>query len=129
MKNYSEEKRIRPHILTAAVYLSVLVMTVYWMLAIRICGEKGAFFAVGPFFLYGCLYCSLVLAVQKAVYIMVRLRARRSQFHNAETNMQRSMRILEDVLKSSLRTWIEVLPCGHSTQNGKLSGTVHSFFC
>ena len=93
MKNYSEEKRIRPHILTAAVYLSVLVMMVYWMLAIRICGEKGAFFAVGPFFLFAMFYCTFVLAVQKAVYIMVRLRARRSQYHNAETNMQRSMRI------------------------------------
>ena len=93
MKTYSEEKRIRPHILTATVYLAVLVMMVYWIVAIRICGEKGAFFAVGPFFIYGMFYCSFVLAVQKAVYIMVRLRARRSQYHNAETNMQRSMKI------------------------------------
>ncbi len=93
MKTYSEEKRIRPHILTAAVYLAVLVMTVYWIVAVRIYGEKGAFFAAGPFFIYGLFYCSFVLAVQKAVYIMVRLRARRSQFHNAETNMLRSMRI------------------------------------
>ena len=93
MKNYSEEKRIRPHILTATVYLAVLVMMVYWIVAIRICGEKGAFFAALPFFIFGMFYCCFVLSVQKAVYIMVRLRARRSQFHNAETNMQRSMRI------------------------------------
>lgn len=93
MKNYSEEKRIRPHILTATVYLAVLVMMVYWIVATRICGDKGAFFAASPFFIYGMFYCSFVLAVQKAVYIMVRLRARRSQFHNAETNMHRSMRI------------------------------------
>ena len=93
MKTYSEEKRIRPHILTAAVYLAVLIMMVYFIVAVRICGEKGVIFAVGPFFIYAVFYCSFVLAVQKAVYIMVRLRARRSQFHNAETNMLRSMRI------------------------------------
>ena len=46
MKTYSEEKRIKPHILTAAVYLAVLIMMVYWIVAVRICGEKGAFFAI-----------------------------------------------------------------------------------
>ena len=93
MKTYSEEKRIRPHILTAAVYLAVLIMMVYFIVAVRIFGEKGAIFATLPFYIYGMFYCSFVLAVQKAVYIMVRLRARRSQFHNAETNMLRSLRI------------------------------------
>ena len=73
MKTYSEQNRIRPHILTATVYLAVLVMMVYWVVAMRIYGDKGAFFAAGPFFIYLTFYCAFVLSVQKAVYIMARL--------------------------------------------------------
>ena len=93
MKSYSEEKRIRPNILTGAVYLAVILMMIYWIISIRIYGDKGAFFPAGPFFLYGFFYTAFVLAVQKAVYIMVRLRARRSQYQNAQANMLRSMKV------------------------------------
>ena len=93
MKTYTEEKRIRPDILTAALYWSVIIMMLYNIISVRIFGDKGAGFCSGPLTLYFLIYISFVLAVQKAVYIMVRLRARRSQFINAEINMQRSFRI------------------------------------
>ena len=93
MKTYTEEKRIRPDILTAALYWSVVIMMLYNIISVRIFGDKGAYFSTGPLTLYFFLYISFVLAVQKAVYIMVRLRARRSQFINAEINMQRSLDI------------------------------------
>ena len=93
MKTYTEEKRIRPDILTAAVYWSVIIMMLYNIISVRIFGDKGAGFCSGPLTLYFLLYITFVLAVQKAVYIMVRLRARRSQFINAEINMERSFKI------------------------------------
>ncbi len=93
MRDYTEEKRIRPHILTGALYMAVIIMMIYQVVAVRIYGDKGAFFASAPVFIYFLFYSLLVLSVQKAVYIMVRLRARRSQYHNAEANMHRSMRI------------------------------------
>ena len=93
MKTYTEEKRIRPDILTAALYWSIVIMMLYNIISVRIFGDKGAYFSSGPLTLYFFLYVSFVLAVQKAVYIMVRIRARRSQFINAEINMQRSFRI------------------------------------
>jgi O-antigen/teichoic acid export membrane protein len=93
MKTYTEEKRIRPDILTAALYWSVIIMMIYNIISVRIFGDKGAYFSSGPLILYFFLYVAFVLSVQKAVYIMVRLRARRSQFINAEINMQRTFRI------------------------------------
>ncbi len=93
MKTYAEEKRIRPDILTAAVYVSACLLMVFLIVAEKIFGDKGMYFAAGPLSIYLLFYLGLVLSVQKAVYIMVRLRARRSQYLNAETNMQRSMRI------------------------------------
>lgn len=93
MKTYTEENRIRPHILTAAVFWSVIIMMLFSIISVRIFGEKGAGYLSGPLTLFYLLYVSFVLAVQKAVYIMVRLRARRSQFQNAETNMIKSFRI------------------------------------
>lgn len=93
MKTYTEEKRIRPHILTAAVFWSVIVMMLFNIISVRIFGEKGAGYLSGPLTLFYLFYVSFVLAVQKAVYIMVRLRARRSQFLNAESNMIKSFRI------------------------------------
>ena len=93
MKTYTEEKRIRPHILTAAVFWSVIIMMLFNIISVRIFGDKGAGYLSGPLTLFYLLYVSFVLAVQKAVYAMVRLRARRSQFLNAETNMIKSFRI------------------------------------
>lgn len=93
MKTYTEEKRIRPHILTTAVYWSVIIMMLYNIISVRIFGDKGSGYCSGPLTLYFLLYVSFVLAVQKAVYIMVRLRARRSQFLNAEANMTRSFKL------------------------------------
>ena len=93
MKQYYEEKRIRPDILTAAVYYSVIIIMIYGIIGLRIYGDKGAGFAAGPICVFGILYLGLVLAVQKSVWLMVRIRARRSQFLNAETNMIRSFRI------------------------------------
>ncbi len=93
MKTYTEEKRIRPDILTAAVYWSVVIMMLYNIISIRIFGDNGAGYSAGPLTLFFLLYVSFVLAVQKAVYIMVRLRARRSQFINAEINKDRSFKI------------------------------------
>ena len=93
MKTYTEEKRIRPDILTAAVYLSIAVMMLYAVICQRIYGDKGAFFTAAPLSFYMFFYCLLVFAAQKAVYIMVRLRARRSQYLNAQANMERSVRV------------------------------------
>ncbi len=93
MGTYAEEKRIRPDILTAAVYAAVALMMVFVIVCQRVYGNKGAFFSAGPLSIYLFSYCFLVLSVQKAVYIMVRLRARRSQYLNAEANMNRSMRV------------------------------------
>ncbi len=93
MKSHNEEKRIRPDILTVAVLLSAALMMVFEIVTQRIYGDLGAFFTAGPFTVYLLYYLIFVLSVQKAVYIMVRLRARRSQYLNAEANMQRSMRI------------------------------------
>ena len=93
MKTYTEEKRIRPDVLTGCVYLAFAFIMVYSIVCYRIYGENGAFFSALPFSIYIFAYCALVLAVQKAVYIMVRIRARRSQYLNAETNMHRSMNV------------------------------------
>ncbi len=93
MKQYFEEKRIRPDILTAAVYWAIIIMMIYEMIALRIYGDTGAGYAAGPLSVFYILYLTFVLAVQKSVWVMVRLRARRSQYLNAETNMHRSFRI------------------------------------
>ncbi len=93
MKKYFEEKRIRPDILTAAVYWAFIIMMIYEMVALRIYGDIGAGYAVGPLAIFYIMYLTFVLAVQKSVWVMVRLRARRSQFLNAETNMHRSFKI------------------------------------
>jgi len=93
VKTYAEAKRIRPDILTAAVYISACILMVFFIISEKIFGDKGMYFAAGPLSIYLLFYLGLVLSVQKAVYIMVRLRARRSQYLNAEANMQRSMRI------------------------------------
>lgn len=93
MKNYVEEKRIRPDILTSAVFWSIIIMMLYDIISVRIFGDMGAGFCAAPSALYFLMYTSFVLAVQKSVYIMVRLRARRSQFLNAEANMKRSFRV------------------------------------
>ena len=97
MRTYTEDKRIRPDILTAAVFWSIIIMMLYNIISVRIFGDKGAGFCSGPLTLYFLIYISYVLAVQKAVYIMVRLRARRSQFVNAETNMIRSFKIFVSI--------------------------------
>ena len=93
MKTYTEEKRIRPDILTAAVYWSIVIMMLYNVISVCIFGDMGAGFCSATNSLFFLLYVSFVQALQKAVYIMVRLRARRSQFVNAQINMQRSIRI------------------------------------
>lgn len=93
MKQYFEEKRIRPDILTAAVYWAIIIMMVYTICGLRIYGDKGAGFLSGPLSVFYILYLIFVLAVQKSVWVMVRVRARRSQFLNAEANMKRSFRI------------------------------------
>ena len=93
MKTYTENNRIRPHILTAAVYWAIIILMGFCIIAHRIYGEKGSYFTAGAFGFWGIFYTGLILACQKAVYIMVRLRARRSQYLNAETNMQRSLSI------------------------------------
>lgn len=93
MKTYTEEKRIRPDILTSAVYWSICIMMFFNIISVRIFGDKGAGFCAVPNTLFFLLYISFVLAAQKSVYVMVRLRARRSQFINAENNMKRSMRM------------------------------------
>lgn len=93
MKTYVEEKRIRPDVLTCAVFWSIIIMMLYNIISVRIFGDMGAGFCSVPTALYFLVYISFVLAVQKSVYIMVRLRARRSQFLNAENNMKRSFRV------------------------------------
>ena len=93
MKSYVEEKRIRPDILTSAIFWSIIIMMLYNIISVRIFGDMGAGFCSGPSALYFLVYISFVLAVQKSVYIMVRLRARRSQFLNAEANMKKSFRV------------------------------------
>lgn len=93
MKTYVEEKRIRPDILTALVYWSFIIMMFFGIISVRIFGDKGFGFSSGALALYFVLYVSFVLAVQKSVYIMVRLRARRSQFLNAQINMSRSLKL------------------------------------
>lgn len=93
MKSYAEEKRIRPDILTSAIFWSVIIMMFYNMISVRIFGDMGAGFCSVPSALYFLLYISFVLAVQKSVYIMVRLRARRSQFINAQANMEMSLKV------------------------------------
>ncbi len=93
MKSHTEEKRIRPDILTGAVFISAALIFVYGIVTQRVFGDKGAFFVAGPMAIYLFFYLALVLSVQKAVYIMVRLRARRSQYLNAEADMIRSLRI------------------------------------
>ncbi|RKM57285.1 hypothetical protein D6853_04535 [Butyrivibrio sp. X503] len=92
MKIYSEENRIRPDILTSAVYLAVIIMMLFAIFSIRIFGDKGAGFVCGPLAFFYIFYAIFVLAVQKAVWLMVRIRARRSQYVNAEHNMKRSLR-------------------------------------
>ncbi len=93
MKTYTEEKRIRPDILTSTVFWSICIMMLFNIISVRIFGDMGAGFCCVPNTLFFLLYISFVLAAQKSVYVMVRLRARRSQFLNAETNMKRSMRM------------------------------------
>ncbi len=93
MKTYTEEKRIRPDVLTAAVYFAAVLVMVTVIISYRITGDKGAFFAAAPMSLCFLFYCAYVFAVQKAVYVMVRLRARRSQFLNAQANMRRTLQI------------------------------------
>ncbi|RKM62372.1 hypothetical protein D6855_02850 [Butyrivibrio sp. CB08] len=93
MRTYAEDKRIRPDILTAAVYVAASIILIFLIVSEKIFGDKGTYFVAGPFSIFVLFYLGLVLSVQKAVYIMVRLRARRSQYLNAEANMQRSMRI------------------------------------
>ena len=94
MKSHTEENRIRPDILTSAVYLSVIIMMIFGIVCQRIYGDKGAYFSAAPSFIYAICYMGVVLAAQKAVYVMVRLRARRSQYLNAEDNMKKSIRVL-----------------------------------
>ena len=93
MTKYFEEKRIRPDIITSMFFVSVLIMMLYEIVTLRIYGDKGAGFIAGPIAIFYILYLAFVLSVQKSVWIMVRLRARRSQYLNAETNMVRSFRI------------------------------------
>ncbi len=124
MKTYTEEKRIRPDILTASVYIAITAMMLYAVICQKIYGDKGAFFSAAPLSLYLLFYCLFVFATQKAVYIMVRLRARRSQYLNAQTNMVRSVRVfgISAVL-------IGLLIIGGSfTLSGKLFGAERGFF-
>lgn len=93
MKSYAEEKRIRPDILTSVVLWSVVIMMVYKIIGNRIYGDLGSGFGAAPFAFFYIFYEGLVLAVQKAVWLMVRIRARRSQFLNAEINMKRTLRL------------------------------------
>ena len=93
MKKYHEDKRIRPDILTAAVYCSIIILMLYEVVAVRIYGEKGAGYSAGPLTLFFVFYASFVLAVQKAVYVMARVRAKKSQFINAEASAKRSFKI------------------------------------
>ena len=93
MKKYYEEKRIRPDVLTAAVYCSIIILMLYEVVAIRIYGEKGAGYSAGSLAIFFAFYCSFVLAVQKAVWVMVRVRARKSQYKNAEENMKKTLKI------------------------------------
>ena len=93
MKKYYEEKRIRPDVLTAAVYWAIIILMLYEVVAIRIYGEKGAGYSAGSLAIFFAFYCSFVLAVQKAVWVMVRVRARKSQYKNAEENMKKSLKI------------------------------------
>ena len=93
MKQYFEEKRIRPDVITSMFFFSVLIMMIYEIVTLRIYGDKGAGFVAGPMAVFYILYLAFILAVQKSVWIMVRLRARRSQYLNAQTNMVRSFRI------------------------------------
>ena len=93
MKTYTEEKRIRPDILTSVVLGAVIIMMIYKIVGNRIYGDLGSGFGAAPFSLFYIFYAGIVLAVQKAVWLMVRIRARRSQFLNAESNMKRSFRL------------------------------------
>ncbi|WP_026515741.1 polysaccharide biosynthesis C-terminal domain-containing protein [Butyrivibrio sp. MC2021] len=93
MKSYTEEKRIRPDILTSVVLGAVIIMMIYKITGNRIYGDLGSGFTAAPFALFYMFYAGIVLAVQKAVWLMVRIRARRSQYLNAEANMKRSFRL------------------------------------
>lgn len=93
MKSYTEEKRIRPDILTSVVLGAVIIMMIYKITGNRIYGDLGSGFTAAPFALFYMFYVGIVLAVQKAVWLMVRIRARRSQYLNAEANMKRSFRL------------------------------------
>jgi O-antigen/teichoic acid export membrane protein len=93
MKSYAEENRIRPDILTSTVLWSAVIMMVFKIIGNRIYGDLGSGFSAAPFAFFYIFYTGLVLAVQKAVWLMVRIRARRSQFINAEGNMRRSFRL------------------------------------
>ncbi len=93
MKSYVEEKRIRPDILTNVILGAVLIIMLYKIIGNRIYGDLGSGFLAAPFSFFYFVYAGLVLAVQKSVWLMVRIRARRSQYLNAETNMKRTFRI------------------------------------
>lgn len=93
MKTYTEYNRIRPDVLTRTLYCSYAIIMVLAIICHRITGDNGGYFISGPLTLYILFYLGLVQAVQKSVYVMVRVRARRSQYLNAETNMKRSLRI------------------------------------
>ncbi len=92
-RQHYEENKIRPHILTTALYFAVVIMMLYQMILNRIYDNKGAFFTSLPIALYSLFYTLYVFAVQKAVYVMVRVRARRSQYLNAQSNMRRSLSV------------------------------------
>ncbi len=124
MKSHTEENRIRPDILTSAVYLSIILMMIYAIVCQRIFGDKGAYFSAGPFFVYAIFYMGVVLAAQKAVYVMVRLRARRSQYLNAQSNMQKSIRVL--AIGAALLGIIVILTSYQFA--GRLLGTTRGFF-
>lgn len=93
MKSYTEEKRIRPDILTSVVFWSVVIIMIFKIIGNRIYGDLGSGFGAAPFAFFYMFYAGFVLAASKAVWLMVRIRARRSQFLNAESNMKRSRRL------------------------------------
>ncbi|WP_034452398.1 polysaccharide biosynthesis C-terminal domain-containing protein [Butyrivibrio sp. AE2032] len=124
MKTYTEEKRIRPDVLTASVYIAIAAMMLYAVICQKIYGDKGAFFSAAPLSLYLLFYCLFVFATQKAVYIMVRLRARRSQYLNAQANMERSVRVFG--IASVLIGVLTIL--GSYSLSGKAFGAERGFF-
>ncbi len=93
MRTYTEENKIRPDVLTRTLFCSYAIILAFAIICHRITGDNGGYFIAGPFTLYILFYLGLVQAVQKAVYVMVRVRARRSQYQNAQTNMKRSLAI------------------------------------